>query len=814
MSDLYLAELVVYDPGLPGTKTLYYATQGFTTQPSETPANTFYDGRIAQAIAVRRDAFAPGTTMGRSQVSVGDLVLNNADGGLDGLLAYGTDGRAITIRRGQPGAAYPSGFTTIFAGTMGQIAEGDEKTLNIPLRDRMLSLLLPLQSTKYAGNNALPAGLEGVAGDLQGKPKPVCLGSVKNVSAPCVNTSKLIYQAHDGALQGIPAVYDKGLALAAALFMAFGSPTTPNTFASSVSGAAWGISPQVLPSGSAITCAVYGNGLIVIGANGNAFTSPDGNVWTSRTINAGFNIRGLAFDGTTFVAVGDTGAIYTSTDTITWTSRTSGFGTSNIRAVTCGNSLFVAVGDTGKISTSPTGTTWTAQTSGFGGTFLSATYGGGTYVAGGATGALYTSTNGTAWTSRTSGTTGSPSITALTYGNGFFILGSTTGQVCTSADATTWTKRASAFPSTDDILALGYGPGLYVAGGTDGLLATSPDGVAWQIVKTGFTAGASQINALLYASGLGVADYANTTDLQDDTKAPTPGSYKTYLAGGYFRLGSSPAGVVTADVLQGANAAARTAGQLFGVVLTRAGKSAGSSPDNYSSGDITTLDAALSAVCGDWYGPNDQNVTFADVLDKIGASAGAAWFMDLTGVYRIQQLLAPSGGPVASFVAADVKLNSFQRTKPNDPDQGVPRWRSVINYQRNFTVQTTDVAGGVTDAQRAFLAAEYRSQKADDSSVQTTHLLAPEIDEDTLLQASADASSEATRRQALFGAGRGMFDLILPFNDDTKALDLLNVISLTHSRFGFGAGKSVRILGMQPDETKREVALTIWGATL
>src|SRR3990167_2413184 len=122
MSDaesLYLAEVTVYDPWLPVERTLYYSTgKGYTTSPSETPASQYFDARIKQPAVLRRDMFAAGTTQGRTRICFGDLILINDDGGLDGLLEYSFDGRAITIRQGEPGAAYPSGFTTVFVGTM------------------------------------------------------------------------------------------------------------------------------------------------------------------------------------------------------------------------------------------------------------------------------------------------------------------------------------------------------------------------------------------------------------------------------------------------------------------------------------------------------------------------------------------------------------------------------------------------------------------------------------------------------------------------------------------------------------------------
>ncbi len=173
--DIYLAELTVYDPSIAATRVLRYATgKGFTTKPSETPANTFYDARIIQPVNVKRDIFAAGATGGASRPGFGDLILNNEDGVLDALIDYGCDGRSIVVLTGQQDAAYPSGFTTIFSGTMEQPLPNFHQ-VNIRVRDRQFETDIPLQSTKFAGTNTLPTGLEGVD-DLKGKPKPIVYG--------------------------------------------------------------------------------------------------------------------------------------------------------------------------------------------------------------------------------------------------------------------------------------------------------------------------------------------------------------------------------------------------------------------------------------------------------------------------------------------------------------------------------------------------------------------------------------------------------------------------------------------------------------
>ncbi len=72
---------------------------------------------------------------------------------------------------------------------------------------------VPLQVTKYAGNNALPSGLEGTTDDLKGAPKPLLYGNCKNFTPALVNSSRLIFQVHDGEIGYMNEVFDGGVQL-------------------------------------------------------------------------------------------------------------------------------------------------------------------------------------------------------------------------------------------------------------------------------------------------------------------------------------------------------------------------------------------------------------------------------------------------------------------------------------------------------------------------------------------------------------------------------------------------------------------------
>ena len=217
MARIYLVHITVYDPALPGEKVLRYCSgRGFVTgtdaakRPAGVAAHVAYTPRIKQPANLRRDCFAQGTTGGRSSVGYGEMVLTNNDGALDGYLDYGLDGRAIEIIVGDMAPWQLPTFTTVLKGTMEQprVTNGE---VAIRIRDRLAEFDKPLQPSKYAGSNSLPNGLEGVAGDIKGQPKPLAYGKVFNAPAPCCNTSRLIYQV--GVCNSVDAGYDRAVAL-------------------------------------------------------------------------------------------------------------------------------------------------------------------------------------------------------------------------------------------------------------------------------------------------------------------------------------------------------------------------------------------------------------------------------------------------------------------------------------------------------------------------------------------------------------------------------------------------------------------------
>ncbi len=807
---LYVAELTAYDLVGEVTTTLRYATRGFVTTPSETPANTPFDGVIQQPLNVRRHAFRLGATSGQSEVGYGDLLLENGNGDLDALVTdYAFDGRAITMRRGLVGAAYPGGFTTVFVGTMEQ-AEVDRDVVKIRVKDKAFALDVPLQTTLYAGDNVLPDGLEGTADDLKGKRKPLVFGTAKNVAPPCVNTSKLIYQVSDGPVALVGAVYDAGIPL---ILTDWPAPTTVSAFSGGqisgrlysprlglyvVVGYTTASAPVLATSPDFVNWTTRTTGftlpiikvaerlapdgtplLVAVGAGGEVESSPDGVTWTTQTFGAAIDLFALTYGATLFVAAGGSGGLRTSPDGVTWTSRTSGFGATTIRALRYADGLFVAVGDSGKLATSEDAITWTIRTSGFGSTairdvgFLNIPGTGARWIAVGDTGVRSVSNDAVTWTTRQA-----PSATQLTdvAGTGtVFYAGGVLGKLAVSIGGSDWVDITSGF-GTSNITTAFTGQGYVILAGQVGKISRDP----------------------------GIEVYASEADLLDDTLAPIPGSAKAYLAGGYIRLGSTPYGQITCDVTQGASAADRTAGSLFENILTKAGYSSA----DWVTGDVTTLDAADNSVLGLWC--YEDEMTVAEAIDLVAATVGAWWGPRASdGLFRIVQLLAPSS-PSIEFVASDL-AEPLRMLPTTDEGRGLPSTKTTIRYGRNWTVQNDGLALGVSEARRAYLASPWREVFDEDSAVADAYLLARSTVEDSLYDVEADAQAEADRRQALRGVRRRRFTAVAELNDDTDGLDLGDVASLTHERFGLSGGADFRVLGIEPNARDGRVSLTLWG---
>lgn len=297
------------------------------------------------------------------------------------------------------------------------------------------------------------------------------------------------------------------------------------------------------------------------------------------------------------------------------------------------------------------------------------------------------------------------------------------------------------------------------------------------------------------------ADYPTLAAL---IAAPTaPGTYDTCLAAGYFKLGSSPVGQVTADVTEGVTPAARTAARVVARMLARGGLPA----DQLDAGSVAALDAKTTAEVGIYIA--DERHTL-DAVTEVLESVGGYLVPDRQGAFRLGRLEAP-GAPVATIDLADAReITPFVS---GDQGRGIPAWRVVVKYARNWTpMGRSELVEGPCASQerRAWLAAETRDAKAEDPAVKAVHPLAPEIPFSSLLLDAGAAQAEAARRLALYGTGRSFLRVPVP-PEVAAERELGETVVLEAPRFGCADGKPVVVMGIVEDYGAAAGQLILWG---
>jgi len=138
--------------------------------------------------------------------------------------------------------------------------------------------------------------------------------------------------------------------------------------------------------------------------------------------------------------------------------------------------------------------------------------------------------------------------------------------------------------------------------------------------------------------------------------------------------------MLTVSATQGATTADRTAGQVWAAIMEHMGMTEAA---DYSGPDVTALDSDNSEIIGLWTGLDEMRAS--DALSLVAGSVGAWWGADRTGRYRIQRLEDPSGGSAElTFTANDVV--GLERIPTADEGRGLPPYRTILRYQRNYTV--------------------------------------------------------------------------------------------------------------------------------
>lgn len=250
------------------------------------------------------------------------------------------------------------------------------------------------------------------------------------------------------------------------------------------------------------------------------------------------------------------------------------------------------------------------------------------------------------------------------------------------------------------------------------------------------------------------ADYATVALM--NAASLSVGEYATCLTEGWFRIavaGGSEIGQVTCDV-QGDKVGGIYV-ETTGTIVRRLLSSAAGidDPDGLSTSTFSRLETLQPAVVGYVVPFGSEEVVRTSVGNLMGAIGG--WCgARRSGLFEVRRL---DGASAVSTGVYD-KRNIVDVARVDLPDDlSPPTWRVRVGWSRNWTVQTTDLAGSVTDARRAYLAEPVRYAAAFNEKTRLDFPPGKELVIDSYFRDEADASDEADRRLALFGVPRELY---------------------------------------------------------
>ena len=303
-------------------------------------------------------------------------------------------------------------------------------------------------------------------------------------------------------------------------------------------------------------------------------------------------------------------------------------------------------------------------------------------------------------------------------------------------------------------------------------------------------------------------DAGDGGDLEDydalEAVSVATSKYATCLALGLFKLGSSPAGLVTCDV-QGDATGGYTdeIGELARRIITTRAGIAEASVEIAGFDELTTLGGPVG-----YYISSNESPTGADVLNRLVASAGGWWGPSRLGRIRAGRLKDPAAQ------TPDYRLDSYDILTISEEPTPRLRWRHRASYRRNWTVQRgEDLNVTVSEERRQFLAEAAlvaAPLDAQNGALLSRYLNAVDTPVlETLLNEKEDADALAIKMQELFGVPRQI--LRLTVNRLGYLFDFGTILHLTYPRFGLANGKRFAVIGIGEESTAGEIQLRVWG---
>jgi hypothetical protein len=278
------------------------------------------------------------------------------------------------------------------------------------------------------------------------------------------------------------------------------------------------------------------------------------------------------------------------------------------------------------------------------------------------------------------------------------------------------------------------------------------------------------------------------------------GHYRTCFATGDVRLGAQPVLAVTADIVEGATAADRTAAQIAYRMMRQYGISA----NELVIGSFTALDTKNAAECQIVVADESSCI---DVVQTMLDSIGGSLVPGRAEAFEVNRFEAPVAAPALLF---NIEEQGIQDTLDR-VSGSIPVKRVNLQYGKIWHVQPeSEINGAVDIARRNYLGNEYRSVTSYDAAIEVKHLKSPDLAIETCLVYEADAQAEATRLLNLHKVEREQYNIALTLADGWAA-EPGQALTLVGPRLGLEDGKPFNIIGRVDDYVKKQVVVRVWG---
>jgi hypothetical protein len=189
-----LVEVIASVSGVETTR--YLSNSGYTTGPTDTPANQHYTGCISGGATITEKLAIDNSGAG---MSFGDVELDNTDGSLDVWLADVWANRSLKMYVGDMSWARTD-FRLVFDGITANLDSQNRDVLNLKVRDKLQRLNTAVTATTLGGTSANKDRL-----------LPLVFGEVHNIEPLLIDKATLKYQIHNGQMERDIEVRDNGV---------------------------------------------------------------------------------------------------------------------------------------------------------------------------------------------------------------------------------------------------------------------------------------------------------------------------------------------------------------------------------------------------------------------------------------------------------------------------------------------------------------------------------------------------------------------------------------------------------------------------